>query len=111
MINKYAVKFRKAAEQDLENIADYLSSKFGKTKMEQGIRGLLTAILDLGIFPKKGRAAVHLHSELLAYYYLPLEKNTILYKINDEQKQIEILRIFSNKGDIVRKLLHYSDQS
>ena len=46
-------------------------------------------------------------SELLAgYRFLPLKRNTVFYRVHDDEQLVEILRIYDNRMDIIAHLLN-----
>lgn len=56
--------------------------------------------------PGLGKDAAKLSELLTGYRFLPLKRNTVFYRIHNDEQLVEILRIYDNRMDIIAHLLN-----
>jgi toxin ParE1/3/4 len=93
MVSKYSVKMSKLAQEDLEEIYQYISNESKSTKIGlRVIKKIGTAILSLDRFPKRHQIIPsHPNSRRISVY-----SYSITYRIDEEKKEVTVVRIFSD---------------
>lgn len=84
------------AIRDLDDISDY----FLQTNLEAGeqfLKAFNAKGQQLASFPKMGRSYAHIRPDLRG---LALRGFVILYRVNETEDQIEILRVISGRRDL-----------
>jgi toxin ParE1/3/4 len=100
MQNNYSLKFTPLAYEDLDQIYSYilcnLSAEIAANKLMDKIEN---AINQLKAFPKIGS---YIHEDILrikGYRKLVVNNFLVLYLVNEELKQVEIMRIVYGAKD------------
>lgn len=75
-----------------------------KVLQKETIETLFKTFQSLANYPKIGRYLKTFNIELVNHFLYRQEKNSILYQVDEVNNAILILRIFSNKEDIIRKI-------
>ncbi|EEU29811.1 plasmid stabilization system protein, RelE/ParE family [Limosilactobacillus coleohominis 101-4-CHN] len=102
---KYQIRFKGAAKQDITSLYNYLKQQFGSQVAHQKVNDLQDSISKLSNLSGLGRDASELSEVLTGYHYLHLTKNTVFYQILSNESRVEILRIYSNRMDVLEHLL------
>ncbi|WP_142426855.1 type II toxin-antitoxin system RelE/ParE family toxin [Enterococcus durans] len=106
----YKVQLSEAAKKDLSDLVDYIQVEFGENIKKRIHIQLTDSLKSLSTFPYKGKSGESLLVFLKGYYCLPLKRNTIFYKVNEEKKLVYVLRIFNNREDAISKLLQFMER-
>lgn len=104
-MKKYQIRFKGAAKQDIASLYNYLKQQFGSQIAHQKVNDLQDSISKLSNLPGFGRDASELSEVLTGYHYLHLTRNTVFYQILSNESRVEILRIYSNRMDVLEHLL------
>lgn len=84
------------AIRDLDDISDYFL-QINLEAGEQFLRAFNAKCQQLASFPKIGRSYGHIRSDLRG---LALRGFVILYRVNEIEDQLEILRVISGRRDL-----------
>lgn len=105
-MKNYQIGFRGAAKRDVDNPYQYLIHKFNKQTADKVSGSLKHSIERLSAMPGLGKDAAELSELLAGYRFLPLKRNTVFYRVHDDEQLVEILRIYDNRMDIIAHLLN-----
>ena len=100
MLNKYSFKFTPAARQDLIDIFNYIEKLLYSPKAAKDLMDKIDkAIENICLFPF---AASMLDEDLYKpfnFRKIPIDNYILYYEINEEKKQVNILRVQYAKRD------------
>ncbi len=105
-MTNYQIGFRGAAKRDVDNLYQYLVHKFDKQTADKVSASVKHSIERLSAMPGLGKDAAKLSELLTGYRFLPLKRNTVFYRIHNDEQLVEILRIYDNRMDIIAHLLN-----
>src|SRR5699024_8855068 len=88
---------------DLDHLSDYLTSEFSAELSQKVLSSLFDTFDSLSEFPYKGKDAAHLMFTLSGYRYLPLKQNVIFYRIDEKNRTLILLRMYSVSEDPMQK--------
>ncbi len=103
--DNYQVIFTKQAKREIKSAYQYISKTlYAKTSALQLMKEINIKVENLTIFPR-------LYCELeipnlkdIRYRRIVVKNYIIIYKVNENKKEIYILHIFHSKSDYQRKL-------
>lgn len=104
-MKNYRVVISPQAERDLKGVRAYLLMTFGVVTTDRIMLRIEKSILTLSQIPYWSRNASELFPALVNYYYLHLAKNTIFFRVNNQQSTVEIIKIYDNHQNIITHLL------
>lgn len=94
-------KISLAAQQDLENIWLYTFENWSAEQADRYLNLLIDEIAYLAKKPESGKDFGHIRK---GYFRSQIKSHLIFYKVNNQQKLIEIIRILHQKMDIDSRL-------
>jgi plasmid stabilization system protein ParE len=103
MPRKFAVRWAKVAEQDLEEIVDYvaLDSIDEALRILAKLRGEAAALATM---PRRGRVVPELQAQGVSVYHeLIVSPWRIIYRINEQQ--VHVLAVFDSRRNLEDILL------
>ncbi|MBD5806232.1 type II toxin-antitoxin system RelE/ParE family toxin [Limosilactobacillus walteri] len=109
-MKNYQIGFRGAAKRDIANLHQYLVHRFDKQTADKASTSLKHSIERLSAMPGLGKDATELSELLAGYRFLPLKRNTVFYRVHDDEQLVEILRIYDNRMDVIAHLLNDREQ-
>ena len=99
VLNNYYVKFTNSAEEELIEIYEYISfilkSEITANKFVENVEN---KILRLSIFPYSCMEIIS-KPQNIQYRKLIVKNYVILYKINEENKRVDIVHIYYSRRD------------
>ena len=99
MAESYTVIVTESAEQDLEEILEYIAERSGIQSAENARDAILDAIDDLAKMPDRhGRVKEVIHREDIVYRRVIINKKyRVMYKIEEAEKDVYVVRILHVK--------------
>lgn len=107
----YKLVITNDATLDLRTLQAYLEDSFGQKAANKVISKIISQLQQLGSYPKLGVSASVIDHQLDNYRYLRNRRNTIFYRIDEDQATVIIERIFDNRENIIRELNDYLDKN
>lgn len=104
MSNSYSISLTRKASNDLDTIFNYVGENFGTSSAQKALEKIFKAFQSIAEYPKIGRELRSFNLELLNHYLYRQEKKSILYEVDRVDETILILRVFSNREDIIKKI-------
>ena len=99
------VVYTPMALEDLKEIKDYLTARWGANAAEKILKKMVSDIRSLERYPLLGADLGQLLEVPTAYRYLFSERNYIFYR--PEAHRIHIIRILNEKQDYTQKLFDF----
>ena len=94
-----AVLLTSKSHADLQSIASYLLAESGSLEITtRYIEELEQAMSSLSQFPSLGSSTTHPILSLKKYRFLLINRHVIIYRVNEEQNQVLIIRILHQKA-------------
>lgn len=103
----FSLELSTQSKDYIENLKRYLLDNFSEKVKEKALTREKEKLENLQQFPYIGMKASKF-SELLADYYVLIDKNEyIFYRVSEKEKIISIELILSTKEDLIQKLQKY----
>lgn len=96
---KYHIIRTDVADSQIRSIILYIAEKFGSDVALQKLNDLEKGILALADNPNIGMDPRYLVLKRQGYKVLVLEKDLVLYKVNERQKEITIYAVVDQRQD------------
>ena len=96
---KYKVVRTETADAQIRKIILYVVENFGKEAALEKLEELEQNLLDLGLYPQKCVEPRYLVLKRQGYKVLILKKNLVLYKINEEKKEVTVYAVVDQRQD------------
>ena len=106
-MKEYRIEFTQDAKNYIVNLYNWLVNKFDKQSAVNVKDELEHSIGNLSAMPGLGRDASELSSLLVGYRYLHLKRNTVFYKVYEDQELVYVINIYDNRMDVLNHLLEY----
>jgi toxin ParE1/3/4 len=92
--SRYRVKFTPIAEDDLEQIFEYISGELSAPQAAQNLMGdLERGIMGLRDFPYRGSLVLDGLLKSKGYRKLVIHRYLVFYLIDEDEKQVAIMRV------------------
>lgn len=96
---KYKVVRTETADAHIRKIILYVAENFGSEVALNKLEELEQSILELGNHPSIGVEPRYLVLKRQGYKVLILEKNLVLYKVNEDKKEVIIYAVVDQRQD------------
>lgn len=98
----FEIKWTEFAIQQLQDILEYYKLRAGKTVAEKLVRGLVNSTLSLKSQPLIGQIEELLLDRNLEFRYFLHNNYKLIYWVNVEQNQIEIIDVYDTRLDPIK---------
>ncbi len=104
-MTKYSVDVSESAENDLHDIARYISAQLSVPTTVLKMMGIFeAAISGLVVMPQKNPAVTDKRLAMLGYHKLPVENYIVFFTIDEKSKAVNVERILFARRDWQRIL-------
>ena len=98
---KYSVLRTDTADALIRNIVLYIAEKFGSETALKKLDELERSIMELGHNPYIGTDPRYTVLKRQGYKVLVLEKDLVLYKIDEDKKEVTVYAVFDQRQDFL----------